>query len=497
MGDQRREGRPSGGSRNERPSSGGRGDRPGGGSRDDRRSGGSRDDRRSGGSRDGGRPERRTSDGGRDGAKRWDRDDRKTGDARRSDGPKRWDRDDKSTGGSRDGGRPERRSTDGGRDGAKRWDRDDRKTGDARRSDGPKRWDRDDRKTGDARRSDGPKRWDRDDRTTGDARRSDGAKRWDRDDKSTGSTRDGGRPERRTTDGGRDGAKRWDRDDRKTGDARRSDGPKRWDRDDRKPSGRPERRSDGGRDGAKRWDRDDRKSGDRSWSRKPLDEERSAEQATYDGPPIPEHITGKELDRNVAGQLKSLPEKLALRVARHLIAAGEALDDDPKTAYEHTLAARARAGRLAVVREAVGEAAYAAGEYSEALAELKSARRMNGSHDYLAVMADCERALGRPDRALTMLKNASRDKLAPELQAELIIVEAGARRDRGELDAAIRVLEQAPLNSRSRAEWVVRLRYAYADTLAAAGRSEESLEWFHRTAAIDADELTDAAERLG
>ncbi len=445
-----REGRPSGGSRNARPSGGGRNDRPGGGSRDDRRRGGSRD---------GGRPERRTSDGGRDGAKRWDRDDRKTGDSRRSDGPKRWDRDDKSTGSSRDGGRPERRTSDGDRDGAKRWERDDRKTGDARRSDGPKRWDRDDRKTGDARRSDGPKRW-------------------DRDDKSTGSSRDGGRPERRTSDGGRDGAKRWDRDDRKS-------------------SGRPERRSDGGRDGAKRWDRDDRKSGDRSWSRKPLDEERSAEQATYDGPPIPEHITGKELDRNVAGQLKSLPEKLALRVARHLIAAGEALDDDPKTAYEHTLAARARAGRLAVVREAVGEAAYAAGEYSEALAELKSARRMNGSHDYLAVMADCERALGRPDRALTMLKNVSRDKLTPELQAELIIVEAGARRDRGELDAAIRVLEQAPLNSRSRAEWVVRLRYAYADTLAAAGRSAESLEWFHRTAAIDADEVTDAAERLG
>ena len=59
------------------------------------------------------------------------------------------------------------------------------------------------------------------------------------------------------------------------------------------------------------------------WKR-PADKElpRSEEQARYDGPPIPEEITGKELDRAVAGQLKGLPDKLALRVARHLAAAG-------------------------------------------------------------------------------------------------------------------------------------------------------------------------------
>ncbi len=153
-------------------------------------------------------------------------------------------------------------------------------------------------------------------------------------------------------------------------------------------------------------------------------------------------------------------------MARHLVAAGELLESDPKTAYQHTLAARARAGRLAVVREAVGEAAYAAGEYAEALAELRAAKRMNGAHDYVAIMADCERALGRPDRALTLLRNAPREKFAPPLVAETVIVEAGARRDRGELEAALRTLENAHLNSQSRAPWVARLRYAYADTLA-------------------------------
>jgi tetratricopeptide (TPR) repeat protein len=235
------------------------------------------------------------------------------------------------------------------------------------------------------------------------------------------------------------------------------------------------------------------------WQGKPRDTrteaERTSDQKRYDGPELPEGITGKELDRSVLAQLKSLPEKLGQRVARHLVAAGELLDSDPRTAYEHTLAARARASRLAVVREAVGEAAYAAGEYAEALSELRAAKRMNGAHDYVAIMADCERALGRPDRALTLLRNAPRDTFAPPLQAETVIVEAGARRDRGELDAALRTLENAHLNSQSRAPWVARLRYAYADTLLAAGRPKDALEWFHRTEAVDVEEITDAGER--
>jgi tetratricopeptide (TPR) repeat protein len=147
------------------------------------------------------------------------------------------------------------------------------------------------------------------------------------------------------------------------------------------------------------------------------------------------------------------------------------------------------------VREAVGEAAYAAGEYAEALAELRAAKRMNGAHDYVAIMADCERALGRPDRALTLLRNAPRDTFAPPLLAETVIVEAGARRDRGEIDAALRTLENARLSSQSRAPWVARLRYAYADTLLAADRPREALEWFHRTEAVDTDEITDASAR--
>ena len=256
-------------------------------------------------------------------------------------------------------------------------------------------------------------------------------------------------------------------------------GPRREQND--KPSSRPRR------DG--RSDRTDR-------PRRDGERPRSQEQSRYDGPEIDESITGKELDRSVAQQLRGLPEKLAARVARHLVAAGLLLDEDPTTAYQHTLAARARAARVAVVREACGEAGYAAGEYAEALSELRAAKRMNGSQEYLPVMADCERALGRPDRALTLARNPAVAGLPPELKAEMTIVEAGARRDLGQLDAALRTLENAPLRSKTRADWVVRLRYAYADILLSAGRTEDAVEWFHRTVAIDGEEITDAAERV-
>jgi tetratricopeptide (TPR) repeat protein len=240
-------------------------------------------------------------------------------------------------------------------------------------------------------------------------------------------------------------------------------------------------------------DRPGRKS---DWKR-PADKQgtRTDDQARYDGPELPAEITGKELDRSIHAQLKGLPEKLALRVARHMAAAGMLIDDDPETAYQHALAARARAPRLAVVREAAGEAAYAAGHYAEALAELRAAKRMNGATAYLPIMADCHRALGKPEEALKLAKSPSVANFTPEAKAEMTIVEAGARRDLGQLDAALRTLELAPLQSKSRASWVVRLRYAYADILEAAGRETDALAWFHRTHAIDGEQLTDAADR--
>ncbi|WP_238694261.1 hypothetical protein [Nocardioides daphniae] len=120
---------------------------------------------------------------------------------------------------------------------------------------------------------------------------------------------------------------------------------------------------------------------------------------------------------------------------------------------------------------------------------------MNGATDYLPIMADCHRALGQPEQAIKLAKSPSVSNFSAEAKAEMTIVEAGARRDMGQLDAALRTLELAPLMHKTRDAWVVRLRYAYADILEAAGREADALAWFHRTHAIDSEEITDAAER--
>jgi hypothetical protein len=111
------------------------------------------------------------------------------------------------------------------------------------------------------------------------------------------------------------------------------------------------------------------------------------------------------------------------------------------------------------------------------------------------VLADCERALGRPERAIDLFRTAERDKLGREDAIELLIVAAGARADLGQHEAAVAMLQVRELTSGDD-EWAARLRYAYADSLLAGGRSEEAREWFARAAEVDEDSVTDAAERL-
>jgi tetratricopeptide (TPR) repeat protein len=175
---------------------------------------------------------------------------------------------------------------------------------------------------------------------------------------------------------------------------------------------------------------------------------------------------------------------------------GRLIEEDPELAYEHAKAAVRTAARVASVREACGLAAYAAGHYAEALAELRAARRMSGSQTHLPVMADCERGLGRPERALALASGQDVALLDKAGQIEMRIVASGARRDMGQLDAAVLTLQTAELNDTRRRPWTARLRYAYADALLAVGRRDEAVVWFGRAADADDDNQTDADERL-
>ena len=226
----------------------------------------------------------------------------------------------------------------------------------------------------------------------------------------------------------------------------------------------------------------------------PVDRDQSRLRPRIFEPDIPEEITGEELDKSLRAELLSLSAENAKVVARHLACVNLYAEDDPQRAHKHGVAAAHHAGRLAVVRESAGYAAYRAGHYEIALKELRASHRISGDVSMWPVMADCERGLGNPLKALSLAGSAEVKRLAKPEEIEMRIVASGARRDLGEFDAAVVTLTCKELNNEEE-EWALRLRYAYADALDAAGRTQEAKEWFGKCAAIDSEEFTDAAER--
>ncbi|MEQ3549696.1 hypothetical protein WIS52_04355 [Pseudonocardia nematodicida] len=280
---------------------------------------------------------------------------------------------------------------------------------------------------------------------------------------------------------------------------RRDDRPRR-DRDGRgdRPSGRRDDRPSRGRDDRPFRGRDDRDRGrpardDRERPRRVVE---AAHQPYVDEPQLPDSISPSELDPGVRRDLRGLQKETAELVARHLVAAGVLVDDDPALALAHARYARRRASRIAVVREAAGIVAYHAGEWNEALGEFRAARRMGGGPGHVHVMADIERALGRPERALDLARSPEARDLGDEERIELLIVAAGARRDLGERDAAVVGLQIPELEPRRRDPWSARLFYAYADNLFAAGREADAVQWFVHAHDADTEQQTDAAERI-
>ncbi len=202
---------------------------------------------------------------------------------------------------------------------------------------------------------------------------------------------------------------------------------------------------------------------------RPLDtDERSG------APLLPESVVAADLDRAARGRLRTLSKDNADAVARHLVMAGRLLEEDPEVAYAHAQEAVRRAGRVDVVREAAGITAYRVGRYAEALRELRTARRLNGSDEHVALMADCERGLGRPERALALAHEHAGD-LSGEARVEMAIVASGARLDLGDPEAALAELS-APALREERAPLSWRIDEARAAALSAGGRAEEAAQ---------------------
>ncbi len=170
--------------------------------------------------------------------------------------------------------------------------------------------------------------------------------------------------------------------------------------------------------------------------------------------------------------------------------------EEPALALEHARAARGRASRVGVVRETTGIAAYNAGEWQESATELRAARRITGNNALLPLIADCERGLGRPERAVEIARGDEGRSLTGEDATEMRIVEAGARIDLGEPEKAVVTLQAENLKPGQVGTGPARLYYAYASALYASGRRDEAITWFMNAAAADIDDVTDAEFRL-
>ena len=304
-----------------------------------------------------------------------------------------------------------------------------------------------------------------------DSQRGERSGRNDRNrDGQRGSRRNaGGRDEGRGRGEGRDG-----RRGERRGDRRRSEGR--------------------GRDGDRRRGRGGVRHDRSNPRREVFREDRMAQKELE--PDLPQGLEISDLDPSVLQDLKVLSKDNAERVAKHMLMATDLLYDDPKLALQHARAAKNRAGRVGVVRETNGVVAYHAGEWKEALSELRAARRISGGPGLLAVMADAERGLGRPEKALELGRSPEARELDEDGQIELAIVLAGARHDLGQHESAVAQLQRLNPSLDSQGLEQARLSYAYADALLATGKKAEAKRWFEHVAKIDVDGMTDASERV-
>ncbi|CAM5728266.1 tetratricopeptide repeat protein [Mycolicibacterium aubagnense] len=263
---------------------------------------------------------------------------------------------------------------------------------------------------------------------------------------------------------------------------------------------RPSRRDDGDARRGQRPQRDrtqaPRRPGSDRNGRPPQSRDADTNADRPSGPRLPDDVEAKQLSPEVRRELTTLDKATADYVAKHLVMAGDLLEEDPEAALEHARAARHRASRIAAIREAVGIAAYHCGDWAQALSELRAARRMGSKSPLLALIADCERGVGRPERAIELGRSPEAEQLSGDDADELKIVLAGARCDLGQPAQALALLQNPPLDSTRTGQTAARLFYVYAETLLALDRTNDALQWFLHAAAADLEGVTDAEDRV-
>ena len=361
--------------------------------------------------------------------------------------------------------------------------RDDRRGGyRGNRGDNP-RYQRDGERSGfrhDDRR-DGERRNFRHDGDRRDLRRDDGERRGGRNFHKDGDRRDFRRDDRRGER--RDGERRnFRRDDRRDGDRRDF------------------RRDNQRRDFHK--DRDQRPEGEerREFTREEKMEYREAKRGEYlskprrnsDGtmsfpsqnpythrrpgePKMPKGIEWSMLSTDDRERLRGLSKEHAENLGLHILAAYTLEERDPELALEHAKWVAHQASRIDFARETLAFVAYRQGDYKLALREFRTAFRMNGFLDYLPFIADCERGMGEPKKAIETAMSDDAKYLRGESKAEMFLVYAGALGDLELWNKAIEIVHTLGRSKGLAGEYRMRAVQAEQYFLEQAGRSDEAV----------------------
>lgn len=330
-------------------------------------------------------------------------------------------------------------------------------------------------------RRDGERRNFRHDGDRRDLRRDDGERRGGRNFHKDGDRRDFRRDDRRGER--RDGERRnFRRDDRRDGDRRDF------------------RRDNQRRDFHK--DRDQRPEGEerREFTREEKMEYREAKRGEYlskprrnsDGtmsfpsqnpythrrpgePKMPKGIEWSMLSTDDRERLRGLSKEHAENIGLHILAAYTLEERDPELALEHAKWVAHQASRIDFARETLAFVAYRQGDYKLALREFRTAFRMNGFLDYLPFIADCERGMGEPKKAIETAMSDDAKYLRGESKAEMFLVYAGALGDLELWNKAIEIVHTLGRSKGLAGEYRMRAVQAEQYFLEQAGRSDEAV----------------------
>lgn len=332
--------------------------------------------------------------------------------------------------------------------------------------------------------------------------------RYQRDGERSGFRHDGDRRDFRRDDGERRGGRNFhkdgDRRDFRRDDRRgeRRDGERRnFRRDDRRDGGRRDFRRDNQRRDFHK-DRDQRPEGEerREFTREEKMEYREAKRGEYlskprrnsDGtmsfpsqnpythrrpgePKMPKGIEWSMLSTDDRERLRGLSKEHAENIGLHILAAYTLEERDPELALEHAKWVAHQASRIDFARETLAFVAYRQGDYKLALREFRTAFRMNGFLDYLPFIADCERGMGEPKKAIETAMSDDAKYLRGESKAEMFLVYAGALGDLELWDKAIEIVHTLGRSKGLAGEYRMRAVQAEQYFLEQAGRSDEAV----------------------